>query len=456
MKKKNSLLKSVLSVAVFGASAGILHKANYILIATEGSFIEALIALLIGAILMICGGVSILQLSNNEEHGNLLHIFEKNVGAPIACDYSWFQYLICMPAIAVILAWVAGCFTLNLFGFLTSEVHIALPFIIGLGYIVIIFILNYISHHLAHRVQRITTVIKYALFIAIIVIAIIYKRDVLAFSIVPETNNSIGWLGALGSIAFCLEGWYVTISFTKHSHSSKPTLTLVLSCVVIILFYALYLWGMSHFNLEFMEQGNNHLLLIAREYFGEGKLLLVVGLLAMLGGLDTDIMGFIHMPQVIARQGYGVFKVSKEKDKLPINQCIVSFAIIAVWMILHFLFERYHLLHTVHERVESDLAESALIFCYMFFIPLYIKVIKDYKNGNGKFFTSVVCPILATIATLFICAGAIYDNPTSYPFILLIFVAVGIIVAIRYIRSKKNHGVVKTNDADTYTDKFME
>lgn len=119
-EKRGSLFLSVLIITIFGASSGIFHKANFILQATGGNVWQGVLSICIGGIMVVFGSVALWQLFQKTSCEGVISVFEQNTDKSFACGFSWFYTFICMPCVAVVLSWVAGLYTVNLFGY-TSE-----------------------------------------------------------------------------------------------------------------------------------------------------------------------------------------------------------------------------------------------------------------------------------------------------------------------------------------------
>lgn len=87
---------------------------------------------------------------------------------------------------------------------------------------------------------------------------------------------------------------------------------------------------------------------------------------------------------------------------------MISLICAIFWFGVHYLTQKFHLMAT------GDISEIAIVFGYLFYSILYVKVMMLYKEKViTNFFTGVVSPILAMIGGLIIIVGGFSSNPAS-------------------------------------------
>jgi APA family basic amino acid/polyamine antiporter len=75
-------------------------------------------------------------------------------------------------------------------------------------------------------------------------------------------------------------------------------------------------------------------------------------------------------------------------------------------MLLHYLTTKSGILKG------SDISEIAIVFSYICYMLLYIKVLSLRKQGEVKsLFKGVICPVLGLAGSLIILIGGLISNP---------------------------------------------
>ncbi|MEG1706051.1 MAG: amino acid permease, partial [Clostridia bacterium] len=271
-----------------------------------------------------------------------------------------------------------------------------------------------------------------------------------------------GWFSALAPVAFCYESWWVTCALAKHSGNKHTNKAVVASNLIITAIYVLYFVGISSYGTSIAILGNNHLNSVVSDIFGNifGKIIMAFVLIAMLGSVDTLVMGLIHMPDIMAGKGYvgGVFADSDDNlDNTSVFGAIFATISVSVWIVLHNLSEELEIFES-SVSVGTDFAEIAMIASFSLLIVLYIKVIVQYKKGIiTSVFAGIVCPVVAILITLLFVAGAIYNN--ALPFTICFAICALVFVAgYLYYNSKLKRKGEQGQSAriDEIVDKYIE
>lgn len=142
--------------------------------------------------------------------------------------------------------------------------------------------------------------------------------------------------------------------------------------------------------------------------------------IAIFGVINGVILGGIRMPQALAEKGIAFDEsVAKIDEKLQISKksALIYFLISTFWLIAYYITSKFQLLGG------SDVSEIAIVFSYVTYIVLYLKVMKLYKEGEIKsLFKGIIAPIFAIIGSLIILIGGIVASP--FYVILYIFVSI--------------------------------
>lgn len=420
--KKRGFFPALVFMLMFGGSAGIFHKANFILDCAEGNVAQGVIAIVLGGMTAFFGCLALNQLCSQTAHGGLINIYEQFCGKKLACGYGWFSTFVSTPSIIAVLSWVAGIYTLNLMGEPAEGIA---PILIGIGYVTIMVLLNLISHTAALHTQRVSSVIKifpflflgiYGLFFADSTLIPVAQESTVEVSLTP---SPLGWLCAMAPVAFCFENWFTVTTYAKHSGNKRVNWLSAISVTVITLVYVCYFVGISGFGEQILAYHNSHLWVIIEAVFNNqwfSVIVMLFVLFAILGTVDTLVMGQIHMPDIMSDRGMlsRFWGKNTMKKNIPVASIILGYALILAWMVVHILLEEGHIF-TADGTPETDVAEISMIVTFALLIVLYLQIIRMYfKKELKNAFLCVVCPILAITGTLLFVAGGILNNVVSF------------------------------------------
>ena len=108
-----------------------------------------------------------------------------------------------------------------------------------------------------------------------------------------------------------------------------------------------------------------------------------------------------------------------KKLDMPLNSAIVSFAISIIFLLLHYLIQRFNLMPN------GDISEISITVNYALYILLYWKVLKMGLNKEVKgLWRGKINPILAIVGSLIIVIGG-FSNP-----LFLLYAAICLAVLI--------------------------
>lgn len=411
--------------------SGIFFKADDILGFTGGNVGLSVFVFCIGAFCVIFGNITLSQLAaRSDRRGGVLAYFEEFISEPAAAGFGWFQIFAYYPSISVVVSWVAGIYTTMLFGLNPT---LELQTLIALGYLIFFFTLNYFSLKLGGRFQNISTIMKLIPLIGIGLIGIFWKAPVPVTSetlVVPLSQVGWGFLAALPATAFSFDGWVVATSITHEVKDAKRNMPIALTIgpLLVLVVYLAYFLGMVAIvgPKYILEHRDNTIYQIGQILFGEqgGTLILSFILIAVLGVVNGLVLGVLRMPQAMALKGMlpksERIKVINEKTQLSSSAAKLSILVSLSWLLIHYLTQKFGFLSG------GDISEIAIVFSYITYISLYLKVFKLSKNK--------VVPLLGILGSLVIVGGGIISNPTFVPLFLL---ACSIIFYCGYAYMKK-------------------
>ncbi|NLB33069.1 MAG: amino acid permease, partial [Tissierellia bacterium] len=223
----------------------------------------------------------------------------------------------------------------------------------------------------------------------------------------------------------------------KNSKRNLP-LALIISPLIILTIYVLYFVGISTFlgAESIMSSGDAHVNEAALKLFGSfgAKIILVFVVISVLGTVNGVIIGMMRLPYSLAIRNMipnsKKFDTISEKYGISLSSAILSYVISILWMVIHYITQKYNLLPN------SDVSEISIVTNYAGFILMYAAVIKLAKKGEIKNkFMGYVVPILATVGSLFILYGGL-QNPLFLYYVA--FCILVVVVALVYYKKKVN------------------
>ena len=433
-KQQNSghygLLTATTMIIGIVVGSGIFFKADDVLKYTGGSIGLGVLVFCIGAMSIIFGSLSLIELSvRTKTNGGVIGYYEEFISKKIASGFGWFQTFVYYPTIQVVVAWVGAVYTCS---FLGINSNLELEIIIALGYMVFFYGVNILSYKVGGHFQNITTIIKLVplLGIAIVGLLITNVQPTIpeGIEIIQKSEVGLGWLAALAPIAFSYDGWIVATTISGEVKNPKKTmpLALIIGPLGVLLVYILYFTGFSKLlGTEYiMSMGNQAVNEAGIFIFGSNgvKIMLFFVIIAVLGVVNGLTLGGIRLPHALACKGMLPYshKITPVhgKYKLSIPSSAISFCTAVVWLLIHYFTMKSGILGG------SDISEIAIVFSYICYVFLYLQVLKMRKNNiiQSKF-KGFVCPIFALLGSLCITVGGIISNFVYVPiFIVICFV----------------------------------
>lgn len=434
--KKYGLSTAITMIIGICIGSGIFFKSDNILIATNGSIFLGALLFIIAAISIIFGCLTIGELAaRTDKVGGLISYGEIFLSRKIGCAFGWFQTLIYFPALVTVVSWVTGVYTCILFNL---ESSLELQIIIGYGFLACCFLYNTIIPKFGAFVQNSTALIKLIPLIILGFFGLAFGDPIAGLTQV-NYNELIGatWLTALGPIAYSFDGWIVATTISHELKDAKKNMprALLLGPLIVLVIYILYFVGISSYvgPQEVMMLGDKHVSFAANHLLGDtfSKMITIFVIICVMGTVNGLVIGFIRAPYSLAIRK-GMFPFSKslsklDKNHMPFNSAIFSFIICSFWTLIHYLCTKYDLL------INSDISEGAIIISYIFYILLYYRVFKMYRNKEiTSKFKGIICPLLATLGALIIISSGLQNKL----FIVYLFIALSVFAYSIYYHNK--------------------
>ncbi|MEG0284581.1 MAG: amino acid permease [Vagococcus sp.] len=400
--------------------SGIFFKVDDILRFTGGNVVLGALVFIIGAFSIIFGSISLTNLAaRSNKNGGIVAYFEEFYSESIASAVGWFQTFLYYPTIAVVVAWASGIYTCLLLGL---PDNLDLQMAIGLFYLLLFYGINILSSTLGGRFQVISSIAKLIPLIGVGLIAIFFTKDYPEIPAnverVPVSNVGIGWLAALAPTAFSYDGWAISLSISGEVKNPKKTMPLALTIapIIVLFVYLSYFLGMTHIlGPEYiLSTGNGAVTEIGYMLLGKSGevIILLFILISMLGVVNGVILGHIRMPYALATKNMIPYSANvtqhNQKGFFKNYSALISLVCSLMWFSIHYLTQKFELMST------GDISEIAIVFGYLFYMILYVKVLSLYKQKIiTNAFTGLVAPIFAIIGGLIIVIGGFSSNPLS-------------------------------------------
>lgn len=408
--------------------SGIFFKSDDILTDTGGSVVLGVLVFLIAAWGIIFGSLTIIELANRtNKNGGMVGYYEEFVSSKLACGFGWFQAFVYFPTLIVVIAWVAGVYTCS---FLGLEGKLETQCVLGLLYLLFFYVMNLISTKLGGYFQNVTTVIKLIplLFIAVVGCFWGTKHQIIVDPktvIVSTKSVGFGWIAALAPTAFSFDGWVVATNITNEVKNPKKnmTLALIVGPLIVLMVYLSFFLGLNNilgvdYILSTRDAAINQ---VGKLLLGNDgtKILLLFILISVWGVLNGLILGGIRLPQALASKhmlpyAAELCKASPRKQ-FSGKAWTLSLLISIFWFVIHYISQKTNILNG------GDIGEIAIVFSYISYIILYIKVILLKKKGLIQgVWKGFICPLFAIFGAIIIFVGGFLTDP-FYVFIFVCF-----------------------------------
>ncbi|AIO17980.1 Serine/threonine exchanger SteT [Candidatus Izimaplasma bacterium HR1] len=437
LKPKYGLLTAISMVVGITIGSGVFFKADDVLAKTNGNLGLAILAWLIGGVIMILGGYTFSLIAGRVSKVNgLVDYVEAAYGETAGYLVGWFQTVIYYPTLSGILAWVAALYTDGLLGLEGTAIWYLAGF-----YLISIFFINYISPILAGKFQVGTTAFKLIPLVLVGVVGIIggliNGTTIDNFTTVSTTVSQGTGLGlAVLSTAFAYEGWVIATTINKELKNPKRDLpkALFFGSLIVVGIYLFYYLGLSGVieNSVFLEQGDHAVSLAVTKLFGSfaGSILIVFVIISCLGTLNGLTMGLSRGMYSLAYRGRGpkpeFFVEVEDKHNSPRRSAVFGLIISTLWLLVWY--GNFH--GWFGEGNFLDTSELPIALLYTVYISIYIWLMRTFKDLN--IFKRFVIPSFAILGSSFIVYSAIQKDLFIY-----FFIATGLILFIGYLVDNK-------------------
>ena len=433
LKKKYGLITAIAMVIGIVVGSGVFFKAEKILVATGGDLSLAILAWIIGGVIMVvCAYVFAVMATKYEHVNGIIDYAEATLGRGYGYYVGWFLTFIYYPSMTSVLAWVSARYLCVLIGF---DIVGAECLAISAFFLIANYALNALSPKLAGKFQVSTTIIKLIplllMAVAGLIVGLSNGMTVENFNTVVDASIGKGGalLAAVVATAFAYEGWIIATSINAELKDAKKNLpiALVLGTIAIVVIYILYYIGLAGgiTNAELMQGGEAGAKMAFSAIFGKvgGTALFVFVVISCLGTLNGLMLGCTRGMYSIAVRNEGprpdVFRQIDPITNMPTNSAIIGLLLCGMWLLYFF---GANLTASWFGPVCFDSSELPIITIYAFYIPIFLMfMIREKEQHAVKQF---VMPTLGICGCLFMVYAAIAAHGQAVLWYLLVFAVI--------------------------------
>ncbi len=397
--------------------SGIFFKSDDMLGYTDGNVGLAVLVFCIAAFTIVFGCLSFSQLAAlTDKPGGVITYANEFMGKRWASMFGWFQVFVYYPTLTVLLSWVVGIYVSLTMGW---EMTFMSQMAIGLVWFFICFLYNVLSAKIGGIFQEAAVIIKLIPLFAIAIGGLLFGDPIAAIQNPSpeaiEATKALGWVAAIGPIAFSFDGWIVSTAIAHEVRDSKRNVpkALVAAPLFILAAYLMYFLGITGYLGvdQVMELGDTAVAVAATNLFGAtfAGIIYVFVTVSVMGTVNGVVLGYIRLPYSLALRNAIPFSNSMKKINpklnMPVNSAYFAMAVSGVWWVIHYLQNKYGLL------INGDIAEIAISMSYLLYILLYYQVFRLWRAGKIKgVLGGVVFPAFAALGSLFVLLGGL-ANP---------------------------------------------
>jgi len=447
---KFGLWTAVAMVVGIVIGSGIFFKSDNVLIATGGSLPFALLAWVIGGVIML---VSVYAFSFAAarvlKSNGIIDYIEAGYGKRGGYYIGWFVSWIYYPSLVGVLAWISGLYTTVLFNLAggVDPSNASSTWIFAAVYMIAAFVLNFLSPILSGKFQVSAMVIKLVPVSLVAIVGTIVgisngvtaENFVNAAHVTAQASGS-GLAVAVLATAFAYDGWSVALSINSELREAKRNLpkALVIGSLIVMAAYILYNLGIAGVlaNQQSADLGDGAVTLAVQRLFGPlaGTALTVFVIVSCLGTLNGLTLAATRGLYSIAFRGKGLaprlFVQVTDKSNTPLFSVIGGAVISIAWSVIWYgNFQGWW-------GGFMDISVLPIAILYGIFVAIYIWIMRDFKDVGP--FKRYVVPGLAIIGSLYIVYAAL-QTPLFINFLLicLFILSIGMFTEIYHIESDK-------------------
>ena len=441
VKKQYGIWTGIAMVIGIVIGSGVFIKAGGVLSKSGGDLKVALLAWLIGGLIMITSGFCFAVFATKiTKFNGVVDYVEAATNKKVGYFIAWTMTTLYYPIITAIVAIFAGHYFFRMFGlnYFYGDWQVLL---FAFCLITLSVILNYYSPKLSAKFQVSATAIK-LIPIAIIVIVGLFASLIIGpdFGMINALKNNAetgvtNFGGAITTTAFAYEGWVCATSINAELKDSKKNLpkALVFGTIAILVFYILYYASLSAIlgNNGVISADANAPIIVFEKIFGSfgGIIFTLFITISCIGTVNGLIISSCRGMYSLSCRGQGI--CPEKFSKLSVNgstsfwSCVYGYGctliILALWALIFnnaWFGEKF-----------GALDELVCAIIYAVYITMYVFIMRKFKGvGVVKRF---VMPIIAIIGSIFftLCGTGLFtlfttgspEGLINFAFFLILF-----------------------------------
>lgn len=449
--KKINFTQSLLIAIGFMIGSGIFFKADDILLATDGNVLIAIIGWILLGSTLIFAGISVSFLAGrSDKPGGISAYTGQGWGEKFEYFAGFFMATIYAPIMVSILSSVFITYIELFLGFEPDKTTFTYWFFV---LIIIFFVIGYniYSTKIAALISSVSTIIKIIPLIIIALIGVFFgdwnNVTNLGLAANPEAiqNSHTGFLslliGGMISMAFAFDGWISVGALSIDMEKPKQDLAKVFSIATLIttILYVAYFTGIGLLQdpLLTIAQGDQHVTSIVTNIFGEigGTIMILLVSISVFGALNANVMAGMRYPYAIASSSPN-FPFSKNIGKLNKNNIPAGGAkYLTIFTLITFCLLAAQGLTSESSKFlyGLNLEDLAVFFTSIFYILIFIGVIRIGREKNASKFKTFVAPIIALLGQIFVMVSFFIVNNAATLYIIISIMIIAIGYSIRQI-----------------------
>ena len=460
LERKYGLFTAICMVIGIVIGSGVFFKAQAILTKTGGDMPLAILAWLIGGVIMLVCLLTFSFMSQRYERVNgLVDYAEATVGPRYGYYMGWFSATIYFPGMTSVLSWVSARYTMEFITTANPNFPMTIPAsqggcIIGpecmaltLFYLCAIYALNVLSPRLAGKFQTTTTIIKMIPLALMAVVGLIY--GLVTGTLQENMTNTVQVSGvsenplfaSVCATAFAYEGWIIATTVNAEIRDSRKNLpkAMVTGGIVIVAVYILYYIGVAGgtTNQELIEKGAT---VAFTNIFGGflGNVLNLFIAISCLGTTNGLMLACTRCMYALAARGEGpdpeMFEQVDKKSNMPGNSAVFALLVTAAWF-LYFYATNLACIWTGPFAFDSS--ELPIITIYLMYLPILVQWMRKEKDQNVV--RRFVLPTLALCGSVFMVVASVFSHGWGCFWYLIVFgVIMGVGALVDHSKKQRN------------------
>lgn len=420
VKKQYGLWTGIAMVVGIVIGSGVFLKAGGVLQLTGGDLKLAILAWLIGGLIMVitsfCFAIYATKIS---KYNGVVDYVETATNKKVGYFLAWLLTTFYYPIIASIVTLFAGQYFFQLIG-----VNVGLidwqNFLFAFIVLILMVVLNYLSPMLAAKFQISVTIIK---LIPIFIIAIVGLFSAFIVSdggiinalTTPAKGYAINFGEAIKKTAFAYEGWVCATVINAELKDSKKNLpkALTFGTIAVLIFYIIYYVSLSAFlgNEQTIIQDAKAPIVVFQNIMGKigSSIFTAFIMISCLGTVNGVALSCCRGMYTMSCRGQGPnpvkFSKLSKNQSVSLLSCLYGLGCMILMLIIWYL--AMHQISIFKYLGSMDEIVCAMI--YSAYITMYVYIMKNFKEYSV--FKRFIVPIISMLGAIFfiLCGTGIFQ-----------------------------------------------